>query len=228
MVAQALLTSSTCTGAYTAEMALSVVHKTIKDSGFFEEPIPTWRNVSCHEPQPKVCALKLRPTIIRSPSKELDEHCRGLIRGHHLWCQSFSEHKFPAPCCFGDIEHCLPPGSYNPEDSFMWKAWAISQAPLLETQHCFTHGRPCELLNQEFASDMEVAGLPCWDHSHAGKQEREHGRTNTVFMSHAKLHRAKATPLLVLENVQAGACGVLSIAKAHPDPERLLSYKLPS
>ena len=36
-----------------------------------------------------------------------------------------------------------------------------------------------------------------------GKFLRAEGPTNGVFMSHAKLHKERGTPLLVIENVQA-------------------------
>lgn len=41
--------SSACTGAYTAELALGVVGKTINDSRFFDRQV-SFQSKSCHEP----------------------------------------------------------------------------------------------------------------------------------------------------------------------------------
>jgi site-specific DNA-cytosine methylase len=49
---------------------------------------------------------------------------------------------------------------------------------------------------------MDTSGLPCPDMSKAGKGLREEGLTSSVFIAHAKLHCAKKTPLLVVENVE--------------------------
>ena len=50
-------------------------------------------------------------------------------------------------------------------------------------------------------ADFEVAGLPCTDQSRAGKRLFHNGPTAPVFMAHAKIHLAKQTPLVLLENV---------------------------
>ena len=49
MIGRCLLTSSSCTGAFTAEASLAVVEKTIRDSGFFPRP-PSFRCISCYAP----------------------------------------------------------------------------------------------------------------------------------------------------------------------------------
>ena len=46
MISRCLLTSSSCTGAFTAEASLAVVEKTIRDSGFFSRP-PSFRCICC-------------------------------------------------------------------------------------------------------------------------------------------------------------------------------------
>ena len=56
--------------------------------------------------------------------------------------------------------------------------------------------------DEQVESDVEVAGLPCVDQSKCGKQLKEQGPTAMVFLSHAKLHIEKQTPLILLENVQ--------------------------
>ena len=53
---------------------------------------------------------------------------------------------------------------------------------------------------------FEVAGLPCTDHSRAGKRAGMQGATAPVFMAHAKIHVHKQTPLMIIENVEASEC----------------------
>ena len=175
-------------------------------------------SLACHAHVCHVCGICTSSDAL---TQELDEHCRGLIAGHHAWCQQFSRPSFPQPCIFGNIEHCLPENTYKKGDCFMKKLWDISKSSMLSEQYCFTHGRQCRLFNPDFESDVEIAGLPCWDFSLAGKRLKEHGPTNTVFMSHAKIHRCKATPILIIENVQAGVLGIAGM----PEP-RVCQYVL--
>ena len=51
--------------------------------------------------------------------------------------------------------------------------------------------------------DVDVTGWPCTDFSRAGEQRREEGDTMVVFLSWAKWHRERKTPLVVGENVEA-------------------------
>ena len=79
----------------------------------------------------------------------------------------------------------------------------VDQAPLFRTQHCFTHDKECALFGAPSAhSDFEVAGLPCWDMSLAGKRLQEEGRTAGAFLAHAKRHVEKETRLIVVENTK--------------------------
>lgn len=48
MISSSLRTSSSCTGAYTAEMSLAVVQKTIQDSGYFHQA-PEFTPIACYE-----------------------------------------------------------------------------------------------------------------------------------------------------------------------------------
>lgn len=75
----------------------------------------------------------------------------------------------------------------------------MDQAPIFETQHCYTHNCQCKL-NKD--SHLEVAGLPCWDYSAAGKRRGENGPTIGTFLTHGKRRIAAATPLIIIENVQ--------------------------
>ncbi|CAJ1348098.1 unnamed protein product, partial [Effrenium voratum] len=180
MVASALLTSSSCSGAYTAEMSLAAVSKTITESGFFDSP-RSFRPVSCHE---------------------WDAHCRQLIFDHHVWCREATGDKFPFPCVFDNVEGCIPSNTYDPTSDFVGKLKAVSRSKLVRFQHCYTHGKMCDLFNPSLAPDLETAGLPCWDFSLAGARRYENGPTCTVFMAHAKRHKELRTPLLIIENVQ--------------------------
>ena len=113
-------------------------------------------------------------------------------------------HSLPAPCLFGDIEHCLPVGAYDKNSCFMEKLRDISSSQLMRRQWCYQHGSYCNLFGPGAVTQFEIAGLPCWDMSLAGKRLAEEGQTCSVFMCHAKIHKERRTPLLLLENVQAG------------------------
>ena len=132
----------------------------------------------------------------------MDKRCRQVIRDHQAWCESVAGNSFPPSCIFGDLEHCLPEGTYHPKATFMQKLEQISKSPLMAKQWCYSHQTHCCLFGQA-ATDFEISGLPCWDYSLAGTRRAEDGPTNTVFMTHAKMHKERRTPLMVLENVQA-------------------------
>ena len=70
-------------------------------------------------------------------------------------------------------------------------------------QWCFVHQDWCPVFGPGAESELDITGLPCWDYSLAGHRRAEQGQTSSVFMSHAKLHRERRTPLLIIENVQA-------------------------
>ncbi|CAE8625921.1 unnamed protein product [Polarella glacialis] len=48
-------------------------------------------------------------------------------------------------------------------------------------------------------ADFDVSGLPCQDMSRNGDRKLRAGTTVAVYMTHAKYHRAKKTPLLLIE-----------------------------
>ena len=52
-------------------------------------------------------------------------------------------------------------------------------------------------------SDIETAGLPCWDMSYAGQRRQEDGRTVGAFLTHAKRHVELQTPIVIVENTKA-------------------------
>ena len=136
-------------------------------------------------------------------SEEIDEHCRQLIVDHSAWIQETTGDFSHAPCQFGNLEDCLPAGTIKPGSSFMEKLHRVSRSQIMTKQWCYTHDRYCPLLSPAAQSDIDTSGLPCWDHSLMGKFRREEGPTNSVFMSHAKLHKERRTPILVIENVKA-------------------------
>ena len=135
-------------------------------------------------------------------AQEFDRKCHQVIRDNHLWCRD-NGLRFPMPCLFEDLHGCIPANTFNTEDEFAVKLWKVKKAPLVARQFCLTHRRMCSLFGPDAAADVEVAGLPCWDMSLAGSKRKEHGETNSVFMVHAKRHKEKRTPLLIIENVQA-------------------------
>lgn len=120
--------------------------------------------------------------IIRFDSiqfKEWTTHCQQLIYDSHDWICRTLEKRYRSPCIFGDIEGVIPKDLYNKSDCFVKKAISINNADVCLTQYCFAHAGQCPLLSSD--ADIEVAGLPCWDFSMAGKMMMEEGRTNSVF-----------------------------------------------
>lgn len=79
-------------------------------------------------------------------------------------------------------------------------------ADIYETQHCYVHNQQCRL---DQGASLEVAGLPCWDYSSAGKRLAENGPTVGTFICHAKRHIHTKTPLIILENVKDKQSGFM-------------------
>ena len=92
----------------------------------------------------------------------------------------------------------------DPEDPFFLKFYKVDSADFYKTQHCKTHKRECLLFpeHQGEKSDLETAGLPCWDMSLAGKRLQENGRTVGTFLCHAKRHIELMTPIIIVENTK--------------------------
>ncbi|CAJ1404524.1 unnamed protein product [Effrenium voratum] len=174
-------TSTSCTGAFTSELSLAVIERTVNQSGKLARPM-NCRASSCHE---------------------WNSGCRQLIRDNFEWYKEVSGKCCPMPCVFGNLEDCFPERTYEAADPFIVKFRKVDQAPLFRTQHCFTHDKECALFGAPSAhSDFEVAGLPCWDMSLAGKRLQEEGRTAGAFLAHAKRHVEKETRLIVVENTK--------------------------
>ena len=138
-----------------------------------------------------------------SCAQEINPRCRQMLVDHIVWCGEVLGTSIRTPCIFGDVEGCIPEGVYNKTDSFMAKYRDIENSDLLSHQHCYTHNRYCPIFGPEANSDFETAGLPCVDMSRAGKRLKENGRTASVFITHAKRHCEKRTPVILLENAQA-------------------------
>ena len=131
-----------------------------------------------------------------------------MINDHVGWCAKVVDAPVRPPCIFGDVEGCIPPGTYESSDPFKVKFAKIANAPFVSHQWCFTHRTYCPLFEME--SDFETAGLPCTDQSRAGKRLFEEGPTASVFCCHAKRHIELQTPVILLENVQ------VRVAKTFP------------
>ena len=149
-------------------------------------------------------------------SQEWSSKCQQLILDHAGWCESAKKESAPFPCVFGDIEGCVPPGHYEPEDPFVVKTYKLEQAPLLTHQFCKTHQRNCALLGPSAESQWGTAGLPCPDQSRAGLRRYEEGPTAPVFICHAKRHVEKRTPMILLENVQDRLTNIRSLPHQAP------------
>lgn len=141
--------------------------------------------------------------FVHQCAEEINKRCRQIIVDHHDWLGRVTGNAHPLPCVFGNLEDCLPPKTYRRGDHFAFKLRDVSRSKLMGKQWCFVHEDWCPLFGPEVESEFDTSGLPCWDFSLAGKSRQEQGETNTVFMSHAKIHKERRTPLLLLENVKA-------------------------
>ena len=139
------------------------------------------------------------PCETQNQKKEWDPNCRQLIFDHSEWLKRNIGVSCRTPCIFSDLEMVIPEGTYNRTDCFMEKFLKVDQAPIFETQHCYTHNCQCKL---DKDSHLEVAGLPCWDYSAAGKRRGENGPTIGTFLTHGKRHIKAGTPLIIIENVK--------------------------
>ena len=133
-------------------------------------------------------------------SKEWSKRCHQLIIDHHQWCCRVLNTQTKLPCIFGDVEGCIPPGTYNATDPFKLKFHKIANSDFVSHQWCYAHHQMCPLFKTQL--DFETAGLPCTDSSRAGNRQFENGPTAGVFVCHGKRHIELATPLILLENVQ--------------------------
>lgn len=135
--------------------------------------------------------------------EETDRTCQQVIRDNLEWCKLVTGHCTASPCMFEHVEGCIPAGVLNDEDSFIQMFLKVNRCPLKTHQTCLTHGNSCPISGKAAEVDFDVAGLPCWDYSNAGKRRRENGVTKKVFLSYAKRHVQQQTPLLIIENVKA-------------------------
>ena len=124
------------------------------------------------------------------------------------WCAKCTGRTARHPCLFGDLRGCIPKNVLETAEMgdhcFVQKVHLIAHAPFQTSQWCHTHHRCCPLFGPETAAQWETAGLPCPDHSKAGKHLAEEGPTSSVFICHAKRHIEKKTPMILIENVQEG------------------------
>ena len=200
MLTSVSLTSSSCTGSYSGEMALAVVEKTINDSQVLDIPV-TFTPLRCHVARQNLRAETIHGFRSSQTAQEISASCRQLIWDHHLWHCDVAGMWTPPPCVHGDLTEAVPRGSFDPEATFIERVRAIDRAPLCLHQHCYTHGQKCPIYGAAKKPDYDLSGLPCPDHSPAGKRLYEEGKTSSVFACHAKLHIANQTPLLIIENV---------------------------
>ena len=142
-------------------------------------------------------------------TEEWDSHCRQLIVDNSEWIKRVGGLSCKTPCIFGDLMGCVRKNLFHKDDPFWVKFEKVDEAPLYQTQYCFTHGCQCSLVDKK--ADLEVAGLPCPDYSVAGKRLQENGPTIGAFLTHAKRHVSLQTRIIVVENVKdQGLIGVVS------------------
>ena len=210
-------TSSCCTGAFTGEMSLAVVERTVNTCSKTKLGVPvSYQPLKAHETcMYKVfffaCSLRLAHGIIVSiplefASKEIDGTCRQLIQDHVRWCARTVQTYNPPPCVHGDVTEILPEGTLSGYEDYPAMVRAVNKSALCRYQFCYTHNMDCPVFSdpqRNVDTDYDISGLPCPDFSRAGLQRFEHGATSVVFACHAKMHCHKQTKMLLIENVPA-------------------------
>ena len=145
--------------------------------------------------------------VATDPIKEISGTCRQLVVDHFDWYKTTVGWR-PQPCIHGDVTKIVPEGSFDPKSSFESRLRSINRAPVLLKQFCYSHGKDCNIFGSPHKPDYDLSGLPCPDHSPAGKRLGEEGVTSSVFCCHAKIHIALQTPFLIVENVPDKGCKI--------------------
>ncbi|CAK9031406.1 Uncharacterized protein SCF082_LOCUS19629 [Durusdinium trenchii] len=170
---QARTAFSMCTGAGTAEMARSLIQKYFNEQGY--------------DMNIKTVAMW-----------EWNERCHSIIASNLSWCEQVTGHR-EAPHLFSDIESLNPQSCYRGD--FKSLSYSEKRDRILGSEmHCLQKcERCCDDLCPVPAADFGVSGLPCQDMSRAGARAMREGRTNTVYLTHAKYNRINRTPVMVIE-----------------------------
>ena len=129
-------------------------------------------------------------------TQEWSENCHPLILDNLAWCEQVTGQHHEAPHLFSDIEALNPSHCTTPGMNYEMKKRAIMKSWLQPSQFChLCHDELCHVPSADFG----VSGLPCEDMSTAGDQLKREGRTNGVYLTHAKYNKIHRTPLLLLE-----------------------------
>lgn len=126
--------------------------------------------------QPIHIRIQILPCFPWPSPKEWNAPCRQLIVDNFQWYKHCAGRLCCCqPCIFDDLEGRIPEGTYEPDDPFYVKFHKVDAADLLRKQYCYTHNKQCPLFPEHPGqqSDIETAGLPCWDMSLAGNTPRK-------------------------------------------------------
>ena len=128
-------------------------------------------------------------------AEEWNERCHPLIVDNLAWCREVSgDQEFPH--LFTDIEALNPSHTTHPDMCYTDKVNAIMGSWLQGSQKCQLCFDPlCSVPSCDFG----ISGLPCQDMSQAGYKQLRDGRTNGVYITHAKYNKKHRTPVFVVE-----------------------------
>ena len=210
--------TSACTGAYSGEMAASVMFHVVNQSERISN-IPHLRSAACWEAWyfaetknisffPKLGQVSGDEKLLCfcfplciDPSQEISPSCRQLIIDHHAWMNNFSDNG-TLPCIFGDILKLIPEYVDLTTGSFSEKRQRVEGVDLQCDQFCHAHNKYCNALQSKEA-DIDLSGLPCPDNSRANKKRKfQEGPTAPVYIAWAKRHKKLQTRLIIIENVR--------------------------
>ena len=176
LLATIQMTSSACTGVYTAEMAQALVVQAVNESDVvFSTDLHC---VACHEK---------------------NEACHQIIYDTTAWVSSVTGKSHSLPCVFGDMMDLFPCSTFDGTTCFIDSFFRARSARLARHMHCKTHNGFCPIPNSEF----EIAGLPCQPNSSVGVRAYEDDPRFLVYIAWTFLNFMRGTLCLVLENVKA-------------------------
>ena len=207
--------STSCTGAYTAEIGAALIENTVNSMGVGHPPKRVRLDgVSCHESclhytiflstyfKLMEWYLVLVSHGFHSPcqiqyTQEIDASARQAIFDNHRWVNTWNARKSTAPHVFGDMLEQVPKGTFHSGQTFCEKYAAAEKAWLQRSQFCYSHNQYCAIPE----SDVDLSGLPCEDNSQCNINRLFfEGRNGPVYATYVKKHKRLRTPLLIVEN----------------------------
>ena len=147
--------------------------------------------------------------------QEKKPECHQLIVDGARWCHQVAPTQTPPslPCVFQDAEDINPCFvEADATETYGQKKRRILKSKMMTQGFCSTHQRMCAWPSAEGDVHFDCSGLPCTDMSRAGKQQKRHGKTASVYVTHAKYCRECKIPLVVIECTTDARHGLMKVS----------------